>query len=270
MPKAPPLIMWITPPLRSSYIKPLSNCRCVKNDKYEVWALWRVSIGDLPNSQICRSGIAVSVVTHLIYVICKSAGQAVTYEPVTAPKLCRSGLRKLCQISYSDPISAGLGGRGGPITKLRQTKNVPGNILSAPYFPPSNRRNHRGRLGTWGKMKTNQVTEKNISFLEFVSHLFKNNKNVHNFGHQLSSIPIVAKKLKHQISMETWLLPRNTCSRLKSIYYEYIYIYKISRGMFNYNLFVLTGAVYVITPYHSAHPTMSHHKRNSKLLQQYQ
>ena len=37
--------------------------------------------------------------------------------------------------------------------KLRQTKNRSENILSAPYFPPSNRWNHRGRLETGGKMK---------------------------------------------------------------------------------------------------------------------
>ena len=60
-----------------------------------------------------------------------------------------SDLGKLCQINYSDPISAS-GAGGGPIRELRQTKNrsVPRNILSAPYFPPSNRRNHRGRLET--------------------------------------------------------------------------------------------------------------------------
>ena len=199
----------------------------------------------LETSLTYRFADLISVVTHLIYVICKSAGQAVTYEPVTAPKLCRSGLRKLCQISYSDPISAGL---GGPITKLRQTKNVPGNILSAPYFPPSNRRNHRGRLGTWGKMKTNQVTEKNISFLEFVSHLFKNNKNVHNFGHQLSSIPIVAKSWSIRYQWKHDCCPVTLVQGWSQ--------YKISRGIFDYNLFVLTGAVYVTTWYHSVHPTM--------------
>ena len=154
MPKAPPLKMWITPPLRSSYKKPLSNCHCVKNDKYEVWALWRVSIGDLPNSQICRSGIAVSVVTHLIYVIYKSAGQAVTYEPVTAPKLCRSGLRKLCQISYSDPISAGLGGKGGrPNNKIatnkeRSRKYFICSIFSSIQSPESQ--------GTSGNLRENE------------------------------------------------------------------------------------------------------------------
>ena len=75
--------------------------------------------------------VAAVVATHLIYVICNGVGQAVTYEPVTAPKLCRSDLGKLCQINYSDPISATAVGEQAQKGKIGTNKEP---FCSRKYF----------------------------------------------------------------------------------------------------------------------------------------
>ena len=135
-----------------------------------------------------------------------------TYDPVTAPKLCRSDLRKLCQINYSDPISATVGEKAQQQKNCEKQRTVffSGSNLLAPYFKiATNKEPFRSRKyficsifssiqspesqGTSGNLRENEnepnYRQKHVFVRICVKSIANNRKGIQ-FCHQLLSKPI--------------------------------------------------------------------------------